>query len=309
MVDDERTAPTANVPTATDAPGRDALDLHVVAGPDLGLCFALAHEPRVLGRSHAADLRVRDPAISGRHVEIWVVEAGVELRDLGSTHGTHHAGRPVEHARLELGDSFAAGESRFVLARRPDRAQPARARWGELDGASPAMAELYARLAALAPTPLDVLILGETGTGKERTARTLHARSGRAGPLVVLDCGAMSASLAEATLFGVGKGAFTGADRDRPGVVEAAEGGTLLIDEVGELPLALQVKLLRVLDNREVCRLGEPERRRRVDVRVVAATHRELEAEVAAGRFRQDLYFRLARATVRLPKCQESIKS
>jgi DNA-binding NtrC family response regulator len=175
----------------------------------------------------------------------------------------------------------------------------------EFRGTSPAMRELSAQVGALGPAPLDVLIEGETGTGKELTARAIHDASRRRGPFVVLDSGALSPSLAEATIFGVRKGAFTGADRDQVGVFEAANQGTLFIDEVGELPLDLQVKFLRALDNREVNRLGEPGQQRRVDVRVVAATHRDLRRTVAAGEFREDLYYRLARAVIRTPPLRE----
>jgi two-component system NtrC family response regulator len=167
------------------------------------------------------------------------------------------------------------------------------------------MRELYKQIEALAPTPLDILLLGETGTGKDLTARTIHAASRRAGPLVVLDCGALSPTLAEGTIFGFRKGSFTGADHNQPGVFEAANGGTLVIDEVGELALELQTKLLRALDNREVTRLGEPGTPRKVDVRIVAATHRDLRQAVAEGRFREDLYYRLARAVLRTPALRE----
>ncbi len=165
--------------------------------------------------------------------------------------------------------------------------------------ADPASRAFEERLALLAPTDATVLITGETGTGKEVAARELHARSGRRGPFLAVNCGAMSESLAEAELFGHEKGAFTGALRTQPGWFEAASGGTLLLDEIGEMPMPMQAKLLRVLQEREVTRVGS-RTPRRVDARVVAATNVDLEAAAAEGRFRRDLLFRLAVATVAL---------
>ena len=166
------------------------------------------------------------------------------------------------------------------------------------------MRALRAQVRRLAPTPLSTLVLGETGTGKERVARALHAGSGRRGPWVVLCCATLPAALAESAILGHAKGAFTGASHDRPGAFEQAHGGTLLLDEVGELPLALQPKLLRALQEREVTRVGES-RPRAVDVRVVAATHRDLGEDVARGRFRLDLHQRLAQAVLHLPPLRE----
>ncbi|MAC29015.1 MAG: sigma-54-dependent Fis family transcriptional regulator [Sandaracinus sp.] len=172
-------------------------------------------------------------------------------------------------------------------------------------GASPAMAEAFSLLERVAPTDLGVLLLGETGTGKELAARGLHGASGRGeGPFVVVDCGAIQPNLIESELFGHEKAAFTGADRLRVGAFEAADGGTVFLDEIGELPLSLQPKLLRVLERREVQRLGSSSPRT-VDVRLVAATHRDLAGMVRDGGFREDLYFRLAEMEVRLPPLRD----
>ncbi len=168
-------------------------------------------------------------------------------------------------------------------------------------GDSPAMMEVERLVERIGPTDLSVLILGETGTGKELTAKAIHDLSLRAArPLVATNCSAMAEGLLEAELFGCKKGAFTGAVADREGRIEAASGSTLFLDEVGDMPLAMQAALLRVLQEREVVRLGEncP---RPVDIRLVAATNKDLDAEVAAGRFREDLLFRVREIVVAMP--------
>lgn len=168
------------------------------------------------------------------------------------------------------------------------------------------MGELFATIQKLAALPMDVLIQGETGTGKELTARSLHELSPRnKGPFIVLDCTTLAASLAESAIFGYRRGAFTGANRDQRGPFEAAHGGTLFIDEVGELPLEMQAKFLRALDRKEVARLGESEEFRTVDVRVLAATNRDLRAEIRAGRFREDLFHRLEIGALYLPPLRD----
>ena len=172
--------------------------------------------------------------------------------------------------------------------------------------ADPAVKRLYALVDRLAPTEVSVLINGETGAGKELVAQALHFGSPRrrSGPFVVINCAALSETLAESQLFGHEKGAFSGADAAKAGLIESAQGGTFFLDELGELSLAIQAKLLRVIETQRVLRLGDV-RERPVDVRFVAATHRDLEAEVRAGRFRQDLYYRLATAKVALPPLRQ----
>lgn len=172
---------------------------------------------------------------------------------------------------------------------------------GDIVGSSPAMQEVYKKVAVFAQSDAPVLILGETGTGKDLVARLMHEHSGRSGgPFVAVNCGALPESLVEGELFGHVRGAFTGADADRAGRFEAADGGTLFLDEVGELTPAVQVKLLRVLDTQVVERVGSA-RPIRLSVRIIAATNRDLEAEVLGGRFRSDLYYRLAVLQLELP--------
>ena len=195
------------------------------------------------------------------------------------------------------------GEIPFSGSQRP----PASRVSAELVGNSGAMRDLRSAIARLAPTDATLLIHGPSGSGKENAARAIHARSQRAaGPFEAVNCGAIPAELAEAELFGVESGAFTGATRSRPGRLEAASGGTLFLDEIGDLPLALQVKLLRVLETRQVERLGGS-RAIAVDFRLVAATHVDLESAVAAGRFRADLYWRLAVVWLDIPPLRERV--
>ncbi|MBI5502453.1 MAG: sigma 54-interacting transcriptional regulator [Deltaproteobacteria bacterium] len=177
--------------------------------------------------------------------------------------------------------------------------------FGDLVGSSPAMLDVFARVRKVAPTDVSVMILGETGTGKELIAREIHRRSNRTkGPFVAINCGAIPETLMESELFGHVRGAFTGAVATHLGKFQAAAGGTIFLDEVGELPLSLQVKLLRVLQDRVVVKVGDT-RPEKIDVRVLAATNKLLEEEVRTGRFREDLYYRLNVVTIGLPPLRE----
>jgi transcriptional regulator with PAS, ATPase and Fis domain len=287
-------------------PGR--LTLRIIDGPQGSQDFSLQRATVQIGRSPLADVVIQHPSISKVHFELRLVSTGVELRDRGSTNGCWISGCRVFHALLGPGSSFRAGDCHFCILEVADVQVTATvtAQCGYLQGRSVVMRELFASLDSISTTPLDVLILGETGTGKELTARTIHKLSPRhAGPFVTLDCGAIAPSLADGTLFGFCKGAFTGADHAQAGVFEAADGGVIFLDEIGELSAELQIKLLHVLERREVVRLGEPAKRRSVDVRVVAATHRDLRREVAEGRFREDLFYRLARGLIEVPPLRE----
>jgi transcriptional regulator with GAF, ATPase, and Fis domain len=261
-----------------------------------------------VGSSSDNDLALTDNTVSRHHCSIEPVASGVRIRDEGSTNGVlvnnlrvfdAIVNGPVE---IKLGDSVIAVTP---LDETVPREQFVSERFHGLLGRSACMRELFADLARLAPTEMAVLIEGETGSGKELVAESVHAASERAnGPLVVFDCSAVVPSLVEDELFGHERGAFTHAHASRIGVFEQAEGGTLFLDELGELPKDVQSKLLRVLDAREMKRVGG-NKTMPVDVRLVAATNRNLEAEVQRGNFRADLYFRLAVGRVRVPPLRD----
>ena len=263
---------------------------------------------KTLGSAPGVDVPIADPLVSRLHAEFDPHEDGVWVRDLGSRNGTYVEGVRVRDARVPEGGRVRLGATTLTV--HYDGA-PTRIdiwpdeRFGPLIGRSVAMRELFAMIACVAALDGTVLIQGETGTGKELVARALHEASTRAdGPLVVVDCGALPETLLEAELFGHAKGAFTGATTARAGAIESAIGGTVFLDEIGELPLAMQPKLLRVLESRTVRRLGESAHRA-VDVRFVTATHRDLRTMVNAGAFREDLYFRLAVLPLSVPPLRE----
>jgi transcriptional regulator with GAF, ATPase, and Fis domain len=257
-----------------------------------------------VGFAPGAGVRVADREVSRLHAELEPVERGTWVRDLGSRNGTFVGDLRVTAALLPDGARLRLGGTELSL-HYPSEPAPVELwpgdSFGGLMGGSPPMRELYAGLARVAESDAPVLLLGETGTGKELAARAVHAASKRAAhPFVIVDCAALSASLVEGELFGHARGAFTGAVGARAGSFEAAEGGTIFLDEIGELPLSMQPKLLRVLESRTVKRLGESEHRP-VDVRLIAATHRDLGRLVNSGAFREDLFFRLAVLALVLP--------
>ncbi|CAN5586158.1 hypothetical protein BH09MYX1_BH09MYX1_24900 [soil metagenome] len=265
------------------------------------------------GSHESNEVFLTDPTVSRFHCRVVRGRASWTLTDTGSLNGTRLEGVRVRDADLpSTGECrIEVGGSRIVL-REGSAISTAetldRANFGELYGTSVPMRKLFAVLERVASSEANLLVEGESGTGKELATLEVVRRSSRARkPLVVVDCGAISSNLIESELFGHVRGAFTGADRDRVGAFEAADGGTVFLDEIGEMPLDLQPKLLRALEAREIRRIGET-KSRKVDVRVVAATNRSLEREVNQGRFREDLYFRLSVVTVRMPSLRERIE-
>jgi len=273
------------------------LHVTVVAGPDRGLEVDVESPTVCFGTAETNDVRLQDDTVSRHHCEVVVREGRRLLRDLRSTNGTWLEGVEIAEAYLEDGARVRAGETEMVVEAGRSWTPLGRSSetsFGELVGTAPAMREVFDILGKVSRSSLTVLVVGETGTGKDLAARGLHA-AGRnpGGPFVVVDCGALQRNLVESELFGHEKGAFTGADRARPGAFEAARGGTVFLDEIGELPLDLQPRLLRILEQREVRRLGSQEPID-VDVRIVAATHRDIPEMVDEGGVREDLYCRLS---------------
>jgi two-component system, NtrC family, response regulator len=260
--------------------------------------FRLSAGLCTIGSAPGCEIVVEASTVSRRHVELGLVPEGVLVRDLGSRNGTFYMGQRIEKMVASLGTTLRLGEATLTIeadaAALADEDVFAGDSYRGIVGASPAMKRLFAKLTKLEGSLATVLVEGESGVGKELVARALHEGSRVAGgPLTVLNCGAMPPDLIASELFGHKKGAFTGAVDDRKGAFELAEGGTLFLDEVGELPLEVQPMLLRALEAREVRPLGAASVRR-VQVRVVAATNRDLEKEVDAGAFREDLFYRLA---------------
>lgn len=260
-----------------------------------------------IGRAVEPGLCLPSDRRASRHhatLEVAADEAEVTVRDHGSKNGTFVNGARITHAALRDGDLLRIGDSFFILRYEPV-ASAVDAPIEGVVGISPAMRALRRELHLLAPTATTVLLLGETGTGKEVCAQALHRLSERRSqPLVILDGGAVPRSLIESELFGHEAGAFTGAQRVRQGLFEQASGGTLFIDELGELPLELQPMLLRAIEHGTIRRVGGTAPLR-VEVRVVAATNRDLLREVQSQHFRADLYARLAEITLRLPPLRE----
>ncbi len=272
--------------------------------------FFLPHDVGIIGRAAPAHVVIPHPTISRMHARIARTDDGFVLRDLGGRNGVMVCGRRVVETFLSDGDEIRIGDVllKFVVRGasgyapyRLDGVVAPGARAVGIGGAVGGwqLARLAAEIANIGPTELPVLVLGETGTGKELVARALHAASGRRGPFRALNCAAIPPTLVESELFGFKKGAFSGATRDHAGIIRAAHGGTLLLDEIGDMPLEAQAKLLRTIETREVVPVGGviPEK---VDVRILSATHRDVRARVAEELFRGDLYARLNGYTLSL---------
>jgi DNA-binding NtrC family response regulator len=307
---------TSLVSLATDAHGRpkklilSAAALCCVNGKQRGERFELDRSPLVIGSHAGCDVVLADATVSSRHAEIATRPGGYLLRDLGSRNGIRLGAWRVEQVYLSPGMIFTMGRSSLEVVDLERTVVVPLSRsetFGTLDGCSIAMRRVFAQLEAAARADSTVLIEGETGTGKDLTAEALHQASERgAGPFVVFDCASVAPNLAESELFGHLRGAFTGADTDRVGALERADGGTLFLDEIGELPTELQPKLLRATETHRCMPIGARSARH-VNVRVIAATHRNLDDEVRRGTFRKDLFFRLAVVRIRIPPLRERL--
>ena len=285
--------------------------VRVSAGADLGASIVVddvAPVSAFVGSSPVCALRLHDRQVSRRHAAIEIVRGLLHVTDLQSTNGTRVNGIRIGDVLLSGGETIQVGETILSVERttKTTEATPSFARnFGHLIGGSREMRRLYPLCGRLAASTVPLIIEGETGTGKEVLAESIHAEGPRAeGPFVVFDCTAVAPSLVEAELFGHERGAFTGAVSSHRGVFEQAHGGTLMIDEIGDLELRLQPKLLRAIERSEVRRVGG-EKTIRVDVRIIAATRRDLDREIEAGRFRDDLFHRLAVARIELPPLRD----
>ena len=286
---------------------RGVFVLVVVDGPNRAQSFVVdgSSPSRVLiGQSPVCEVRLDDRSVSRRHVGVELADRCLRVRDLDSTNGTYLGATRIIEAFWKEGEVLRLGGTalRLDVLPLPQAAPETSAEgFGPLVGASPPMRRLYPLCYKLADSDVPVIIEDETGVGKEVLAEALHEMGPRKdGPFVVFDCTEVPANLVESELFGHDKGAFTGAHDARVGLFEQADGGTLLIDEIGDLPLSLQPELLRAIERREVRRVGG-NKRIKFDVRILAATRRDLDKEVQDGRFRDDLFHRLAVARVELP--------
>jgi DNA-binding NtrC family response regulator len=285
------------------------MKLLILSGDDAGSSVSLEPRSYRLGSDPSCDVVLKDRTVSRQHLTLEVREDGVLARDSGSRNGSFCEGMRFTELEVRLGAVFRLGaiELKIVPEDSRERVIPPspNSRFGALVGGSRKMREVFTLLERLAAGDSDVLIEGETGTGKEGCAEGIHqASQRREGPFVIVDLAGIAPTLIESELFGHVKGAFTGAQTDRAGVFERADGGTVFLDEVGELPLDIQPRLLRVLERRQVKRVGANDYRT-ANVRVVAATHVNLEEAVKAGKFREDLFHRLAVLRVTLPPLRE----
>ena len=285
--------------------------LVVVSGPDTGLRTSSDGERMVIGKHESCDLVLHDETVSRFHCEVTIDEGRAIVRDLESRNGTLLDGASIATGYARNGSTLTIGTTRLRLNLGDDHVSIPVSKFddfGGLVGRSTTMRAVFALLERAAATDTTVLLEGETGTGKEAATEAIHAKSDRCeGPLIIVDCGAIPPNLLESELFGHERGAFTGATDARQGAFEAANGGTIFLDEIGELVADLQPKLLRALEKREIKRIGA-NHYSPIDVRIVAATNRNLRGEVNTGRFRADLFYRLAVLTIRLPPLREHIE-
>jgi DNA-binding NtrC family response regulator len=278
----------------------------VVGGPDRGK-IATTPERVSAGTAEGNDLVLTDPSVSRHHVELRRVADRIEVRDLGSTNGTRSGSIFIERAHVPAGTTLELGDTTILVedGGTVDLEVLGEDALGRIRGRSPVMRALMAKIQRAAKSDASILIVGETGTGKELIARAIHEESDRSrGPFETVDCGALLPTLVASELFGHEQGAFTGADRSHRGAFERADGGTIFLDEIGEIPPAVQAALLGALERRRFRRVGGSEEIA-VDVRVVAATNRDLRAEVNRGTFRSDLYYRIAVVLLAVPALRD----
>jgi transcriptional regulator with GAF, ATPase, and Fis domain len=264
----------------------------------------------IVGSGSQAALVMDSPTVSRAHAELTLVPEGVQVKDLGSRNGTFYLGQRIDSAILAPGTRILLGDAPLTIELdtgylAPEGAPPKASSFRGMVGSSPAMRALFAMISRLDGSLVPCLVRGESGVGKELVTRAIHEGSRvSSGPFVPLNCGGVSRELVQSALFGHRRGAFTGAVEARKGAFAAADGGSLFLDEIGELPLEVQPALLRALETGEIVRLGE-DTPRKVHVRVIAATHRDLAAWVREGKFRQDLYYRLAVVTLPIPSLRD----
>ena len=287
-----------------------ACRLLVVDGPDSGKDILL-HKPVIkVGTKEGNDLRLADDTVSRHHMEIHHLKDGYLLKDLGSTNGSFMDGVRVKEAYLRPGALIKIGNTSLEFHIKEEKiglAPSKRTSICGLQGSSIEMRKVFAIIEKIAVTDATVVIEGETGTGKELTASAIHSLSPRSkGPFVVFDCGAVSPTLIESELFGHEKGSFTGAVARRKGAFELAAGGSIFLDEIGELSFELQPKLLRAIEQRAIRRVGGEEEIP-VDIRVIAASNRDLNEMVKEGKLREDLFFRISVVKVILPPLRQRL--
>ena len=281
-----------------------------VEGRDGQEAFASSSDHAVVGTHEGCELRLDDRTVSRFHCEIAVRDGRARVRDLGSKNGTLVDGVSVLEAELHDGARLTVGHTTMHVHIGGEVTIPLSraAQFGQLVGRSAQMRHVFALLERAAQSKATLLLEGETGTGKEAAAESVHQASDRRDkPFVVVDCSALPPHLLESELFGHEKGAFTGAAARRLGAFETAQGGSVFLDEIGELSPELQPKLLRVLERQEVKRIGA-DRYQKIDARIIAATHRNLRSDVNSKRFRSDLYYRLAVVLVTLPPLRERVE-
>lgn len=280
----------------------------VVAGPDRGASAVTSDASAIgIGSADGNTLTLSDETVSRYHLELTGSDAGIRVLDLGSTNGTRVGDTLIERGTVPPNTVLSLGNTKVRVTRAEDAIVVLHPKDGlsGLRGRSVAMRRVMAQVERLAPTDAAILLVGESGTGKELVAQALHERSARAeAPFVTVDCAALTESLVTSELFGHERGAFTGADRMHRGVFERAHGGTVFLDEIGELPPTVQSNLLGVLERRRLRRVGGAEDID-IDVRVLSATNRDLRSEVNHGRFRLDLYYRLSVVCIPLPPLRE----